>query len=89
MPDHDLTPIELLTRATSLLDLSDALADAIEQNYREASRLHDALTGAQPEDPRRALEAHGRASALVDHASQLLRAQERELATLTITVSTR
>ena len=89
MPDHDLTPIELLTRATSLLDLSDALAEAIEQNYREASRLHDALTGAQPEDPRRALEAHGRASALVDHASQLLRAQERELATLTITVSTR
>lgn len=89
MSDHDLTPIELLARATSLLDLSDSLEQAIEQNFHEATRLHDALTGDQAEDPRRAMEAHGRVSALVDHAVQLLRAQGRELSTLTIQVGTK
>ncbi|MCB9741547.1 MAG: hypothetical protein H6740_02965 [Alphaproteobacteria bacterium] len=88
--ETDLNATELLTRATSLLDLGDALLDAIEQNYQRSAQLREALAGPpgsgdppRPFDPRQALAAHSRVQALVDHASELLRAQGRELETLT------
>lgn len=86
--ETDLNATELLTRATSLLDLSDALMDAIDQNYQRSAQLREALAGPpgdppRPYDTRLALAAHSRAQALVDHASELLRAQGRELEMLT------
>lgn len=90
--ETDLNLTELLTRATSLLDLSDALAEAIEQNYQHTAQLRAALlSGGEdpPFDPRPAMSAHGKAQALVAHAESLLRAQERELETLVTCAATR
>jgi len=91
MPDCNrrLSAEELLTRATSLLDLGDALTDAIERNYTESARLRDALGVDEPRvDPRPALSAHSRLEALVEHAQHLLDAQRRELDLLTVELAT-
>lgn len=91
MPDCNrrLSADELLTRATSLLDLGDTLVDAIERNYTESARLRDSLSSDEPRvDPRPALSAHSRLEALVEHAQHLLTAQRRELELLTVELAT-
>ena len=87
---NNLTADELLTRATSLLDLGDSLTDAIERNYAESARLRDQLVGDKPcVDPRPAMRAHCRLDTLVEHAQHLLQAQARELDVLAVELATR
>ena len=87
---NHLSADELLTRATSLLDLGDTLADAIERNYAESARLRDQLVGDTPcVDPRPAMRAHCRLDTLVEHAQHLLQAQAQELDVLAVELATR
>ncbi|MCB9796149.1 MAG: hypothetical protein H6741_25920 [Alphaproteobacteria bacterium] len=87
-PDPPLPATELLTRATSLLDLSDALAAAIERNYAEAARLHDGLAGDGAE-PFAAVRALGQLGGLLAHATHLAEAQGRELEVVMVELGTR
>ncbi|MCB9794791.1 MAG: hypothetical protein H6741_18960 [Alphaproteobacteria bacterium] len=87
---NHLSADELLTRATSLLDLGDTLTEAIERNYAESARLRDQLMSDSPcIDPRPAMRAHCRLDTLVEHAQHLLQAQAQELDVLAVELATR
>ncbi|MCB9746751.1 MAG: hypothetical protein H6741_04425 [Alphaproteobacteria bacterium] len=75
---------EILDRSVNLTDTKDALDHAIDNTYKAAVDLKDALASGQDLDPAALHQAYGALRAMLDHATDQASAIGASLAELSI-----